>query len=60
MNPIKTHFPFPAWIFAPLCMVAILIGQPAFPREITLEDNILLALFDSGSGALIRSAVAKI
>ncbi len=56
MNSVKTPFPFPVRILAALsvCAASIALSPVAAADEVVLQDDQLLATFDSDSGALTR------
>jgi hypothetical protein len=50
---IKLKASLPAWLLAAMCLLVV-SGKAAPAGEVTLEDNSILAAFDSDSGALTR------
>ena len=53
MTNIKLKVSLPGWLFAAVCIL-MLSGKASLAGEVTLEDNAILAAFDSDSGALTR------
>ncbi len=54
MNFMKTTSLLPAQLFAALCVIAVLAASSVIAGQVVLEDNQLLAAFDTDSGALTR------